>query len=113
MMGHVLHCSPFRGSAHAWHLRALLAEPRGCGRWLLATIVALGLLCGVSFSASYQLVAYFANKNTISLGLGCVLSGLVVLGLETLLQIGPSPAHWQLVVLFEACAGERQQVLHV
>ena len=74
-------------------------------RWLLATIVVLGLLCGVSFSASYQLVANFANKCTISLGLGCVASGLVVLGLETALRIGPSPAHWQLVVLFQACAG--------
>ena len=64
------------------------------------------MLCGVSFSASYQLVAHFANKNTISLGLGCVASGLVVLGLETVLEIGPSPSHMQLTALFEACAGE-------
>lgn len=41
-------------------------------RLLLGTIAALGVAHGISFSASYQLVARFANKNTIALGLGCV-----------------------------------------
>ena len=34
-------------------------------------MVALGLFSGIAFSASYQLVARFANKNVIALGLGC------------------------------------------
>ena len=38
------------------------------GRLLLATVGALGLVHGISFSASYQLVSRFANKNTIALG---------------------------------------------
>lgn len=42
------------------------------GRLLLGTIGALGVAHSISFSASYQLVARFANKNTIALGLGCV-----------------------------------------
>ncbi len=36
-------------------------------RWLLGSVTALGLVAGLAFSASYQMVARFANKNTISL----------------------------------------------
>ena len=66
----------------------------------------LGLLCGVAFSASYQLVALAANKNTVSLGLGCVASGLLVLGLETGLGISSMPTMRQQMVLFGACTGQ-------
>ena len=84
----------------------LCFEPRPlCGRWLLGSIVILGLMCGVSFSASYQLVALAAKKNTISLGLGCVASGLVVLGLETGLGLASMPSMMQRVALFGACTG--------
>ena len=42
----------------------------------------LGLMHGIAFSASYQMVARFGDKNTSSLGLGWVSSGLLALGLE-------------------------------
>ena len=32
-------------------------------RWLLGSVVAVGLFSGIAYSASYQLVARFANKN--------------------------------------------------
>ena len=84
----------------------LCFEPKPpCGRWLLGSIVILGLMCGVSFSASYQLVALAAKKNTISLGLGCVASGLVVLGLEAGLGLASMPSMMQRVALFGACTG--------
>ena len=67
--------------------------------------MALGLVHGVSFSASYQLVSRFAGKNTISLGLGCVGSGGIVLLLELLLRLGSNPSYQQNVVLYLVCAG--------
>jgi len=85
-----------------------------CGTWrslramhrtLLSLVVVLGLVAGIAFSASYQLVARFANKNTISLGLGCVGSGIVTLIVETALRMGSTPSHKQELILFEATAG--------
>jgi hypothetical protein len=68
-------------------------------------VVVLGLVAGIAFSASYQLVARFANKNTISLGLGCVGSGIVTLIVETALRMGSTPSHKQEFILFEVTAG--------
>jgi len=76
-----------------------------CRRALLSLVVVLGLVAGIAFSASYQLVARFANKNTISLGLGCVGSGIVTLIVETALRMGATPSHKQELILFEATAG--------
>ena len=81
------------------------------GRDLLAAIVVLGLVSAIAFSASYQLVARFANKSVVSLGLGCVGSGLVVLLLETGVRMRSHPTHAQLVVVFELTAGELHPVL--
>lgn len=70
-------------------------------------MTALGLLSSIAFSASYQMVAHFANKNTIALGLGCAGSGVLVLALELGLDLGgDTPKRWQLVSLFELSAGE-------
>ena len=60
---------------------------------------------GIAFSASYQMVARFANKNTISLGLGCVGSGLLALALELILKVGPKPTRVSFIILFEIAAG--------
>lgn len=60
---------------------------------------------GIAFSASYQMVARFANKNTISLGLGCVGSGLLALALEVVLEVGPKPTRTSFIILFEVAAG--------
>ena len=68
--------------------------------------MALGLVSAIAFSASYQLVARFANKNVVSLGLGCVGSGLVVLALEMAVHMRSHPTHRQLVILFELTAGQ-------
>lgn len=65
----------------------------------------LGLVSAIAFSASYQLVARFANKNVVSLGLGCVGSGLVVLVLEMAVHMRSHPTHAQLVIVFELTAG--------
>eukprot|EP00884_Botryococcus_braunii_P018331 jgi/Botrbrau1/5181/Bobra.0172s0051.1 len=73
--------------------------------WLLLSVTALGLLQAIAFSASYQLVARFANKNVVSLGLGCVASGLVAFLLELGLLLGPRPTRLQMIILFEAVAG--------
>jgi len=62
--------------------------------------VALGLVHGISFSASYQLVSRFAGKNTISLGLGCVGSGGIVLAVELALRITASPTQAQTLALY-------------
>ena len=75
-------------------------------RWLLGSVTLLGLLSSIAFSASYQMVAHFANKNTISLGLGCAGSGVLVLLLELLLDVGAAPSRMQLVLLFELGAGK-------
>lgn len=74
-------------------------------RWLLASVIALGLMHGIAFSAAYQMVARFANKNTISLGLGCVGSGLLALALELILSVGPNPTRLSFIILFEIAAG--------
>jgi hypothetical protein len=60
-------------------------------------VVAFGLFGGIAFSASYQLVARFANKNVIALGLGCSASGPLVLLLQLALEMGPSPTRRQQV----------------
>jgi hypothetical protein len=60
-------------------------------------VIAFGLFGGIAFSAAYQLVARFANKNVIALGLGCSASGPLVLLLELALEMGPNPTHTQLV----------------
>ena len=77
----------------------------GFYRWLLGSVVVLGLMHGIAFSASYQMVARFANKNTISLGLGCVGSGLLALALEVVLKVGPKPTRTSFIILFEIAAG--------
>ena len=64
---------------------------------------------GIAFSASYQMVARFANKNTISLGLGCVGSGLLALALELVLSVGPKPTRTSFIILFETAAGRPAQ----
>lgn len=75
-------------------------------RWLLGPVTGLGLLSSIAFSASYQMVAHFANKNTIALGLGCAGSGVLVLVLELALELGgDAPKRWQFVSLFELSAG--------
>ncbi len=74
-------------------------------RWLLASVIVLGLMHGIAFSAAYQMVARFANKNTISLGLGCVGSGLLALVLELILSVGPKPTRVSFIILFEVAAG--------
>ncbi|KAK9817758.1 hypothetical protein WJX72_001709 [[Myrmecia] bisecta] len=79
-------------------------EPQSV-RWLLGTVTVLGLMHGVAFSASYQMVSRFANKNTISLGLGCVGSGLIVLLLQLVLRLGPKPTRLQAKVMYEVVAG--------
>lgn len=73
---------------------------------LLSLTVVLGLLSGIAFSASYQLVARFANKNTISLGLGCVGSGIVTLLFQIALDMGPSPTRYQEKWVFELTTGD-------
>lgn len=72
---------------------------------LLLVIVALGLVSAIAFSASYQLVARFANKSVIALGLGCVGSGLIVLVLEMAVHLRHNPSQGQLIWLFELTAG--------
>lgn len=68
---------------------------------LLSVVVALGLFSSIAFSASYQLVARFANKNTIALGLGCSASGPLVLMLQLMLGIsGSGPTHRQEVGMY-------------
>ncbi|EFN58589.1 hypothetical protein CHLNCDRAFT_140764 [Chlorella variabilis] len=69
--------------------------------FLLGAVVALGLFSGIAFSASYQLVARFANKNVIALGLGCSASGPLVLLLQLALNMGPTPTRRQQIFLFE------------
>ena len=51
------------------------------------------------------MVARFANKNVISLGLGCVGCGLVVLALELALGALPGGARARNVWLLELTAG--------
>lgn len=76
-------------------------------RWLLASITALGVLSAVAFSASYQMVARFANKNVVALGLGCAGCGLIVLGLELALGALPMRVRARNVWLLELTAGAR------
>ncbi len=54
---------------------------------------------------SYQLVSRFAGKNTISLGLGCVGSGGIVLAVEVALRITARPTHGQTLSLYLVCSG--------
>ena len=77
-------------------------------RWLLASITALGVLSAVAFSASYQMVARFANKNVVALGLGCAGCGLIVLGLELALGALPLRERARNVWLLELTAGARR-----
>lgn len=74
-------------------------------RWLLAATTIMGLVCGIAYSASYQMVSRFAKKNTISLGLGCVGSGIIVLFLEVGLQVGIHPSKLQSILLYELTSG--------
>jgi len=82
-------------------------------RALLWSVVALGLVHGISFSASYQLVSRFAGKNTISLGLGCVGSGGIVLAVELALRITARPTQGQTLALYLVCSGDRAGDLDV
>ncbi|KAK9906401.1 hypothetical protein WJX75_001248 [Coccomyxa subellipsoidea] len=74
-------------------------------RSLLLLIVILGLVSAIAFSSSYQLVARFANKSVIALGLGCVGSGIVVLLLELAVGMKTRPTTSELIWLFELTAG--------
>ncbi len=82
-------------------------------RWLLASVIVLGLMHGIAFSAAYQMVARFANKNTISLGLGCVGSGLLALALELILSVGPKPTRVSFIILFEVAAGATVRLFQI
>ena len=74
--------------------------------WILLTaVVALGLFSSIAFSASYQMVARFANKNTIALGLGCSASGPLILVLQIALHINASPTFEQQRCLFLIMTG--------
>jgi hypothetical protein len=66
--------------------------------------MALGVFHGIAFSASYQLVARFANKNVIALGLGNSASGPLVLVLQLLVGMAADPTHRQTVRAC-VCAG--------
>lgn len=66
-------------------------------RALLGSVMALGVFHGIAFSASYQLVARFANKNVIALGLGNSASGPLVLVLQLLVGMAADPTHRQTV----------------
>ncbi|KAL4536025.1 hypothetical protein Ndes2526A_g05574 [Nannochloris sp. 'desiccata'] len=68
--------------------------------FLLCSVVALGLFSSIAFSASYQMVARFANKNTIALGLGCSASGPLILILQIALGLESIPTFEQQVALF-------------
>jgi hypothetical protein len=68
--------------------------------FLLAAVVALGLFSSIAFSASYQMVARFANKNTIALGLGCSASGPLILVLQIALGLKTTPTFEQQMALF-------------
>ncbi|KAK9842795.1 hypothetical protein WJX74_002523 [Apatococcus lobatus] len=74
-------------------------------KWLLGATTIMGLVCGIAYSASYQMVSRFAKKNTISLGLGCVGSGIIVLFLEVGLQVGIHPTKLQSILLYELTSG--------
>ena len=71
---------------------------------LLASVVALGAFSGLAFSASYQLVARFANKSVIALGLGCSASGPIILALQLLFGMGRHPTRGQHVLMYETIA---------
>lgn len=71
----------------------------------MAATTIMGLVCGIAYSASYQMVSRFAKKNTISLGLGCVGSGIIVLFLEVGLQVGIHPSKLQSILLYEFTSG--------
>ena len=106
MEKHCLKCCLNR-SAQNGHINHHQTDGKDDGlcRVLLILVAVLGVVSGVAFSAAYQLVARFANKNTIALGLGCVGSGLVVLILESVLRIHATPTHSQDILLFELTAG--------
>lgn len=73
--------------------------------YLLVSVAVLGALSSIAFSASYQLVARFANKNVIALGLGCSASGPLVLAMQILLGMkGTSPTLRQHVILYVSIA---------
>lgn len=79
--------------------------------FLLGAVVALGLFSGIAFSASYQLVARFANKNVIALGLGCSASGPLVLAMQLALHMGATPTRqqqvsWRCFAAHSACINE-------
>ncbi|GIM01280.1 hypothetical protein Vretimale_6080 [Volvox reticuliferus] len=74
--------------------------------WPLLTAVAmLGGASAVAFSTSYQLVQYFRAADTIGLGVGCVGAGPLVLLVQLALGVGPSPAKWQWIAMYEISAG--------
>ena len=69
-------------------------------RFLLGSVVALGLFSSIAFSASYQMVARFANKNTIALGLGYSASGPIILAVQIALGLKSIPTFEQQVELY-------------
>lgn len=58
-------CVCCKGNPRPAQRLELLLLPAPRGRFLLGAVVALGLFSGIAFSAAYQLVARFANKNVI------------------------------------------------
>ncbi|GLC47580.1 hypothetical protein PLESTB_000003400 [Pleodorina starrii] len=72
---------------------------------LLAAVGVLGGLSAVAFSTSYQLVQFFRAADTISLGVGCVGAGPLVLLVQLALGVGPTPAKWQWIAMYEISAG--------
>ncbi|MEW5319436.1 MAG: hypothetical protein WDW38_010588 [Sanguina aurantia] len=72
---------------------------------LMGVVVLLGTLSAVAFSTAYQLVSNFRAADCISLGIGGAGSGPIVLLIQLLLRVGPRPARWQWVAMFEVAAG--------
>ncbi|GBF88674.1 MFS general substrate transporter [Raphidocelis subcapitata] len=92
---------------------SLLACAAVCAAWpflpgrlvyVLWATVFLGAVSSVAFSVSYQLVAWFRSADTIALGIGAVGSGPISLLVQLALHVGPRPARWQWIALFEVAA---------
>lgn len=70
----------------------------------MGVVVILGTLSAVAFSTAYQLVSNFRAADCISLGIGGAGSGPIVLLIQLLLRVGPRPARWQWIAMFEVAA---------
>lgn len=102
----VLPAQNIKFESHSLHTTKILTGSTSQAHlYVLGSTVALGLFNGVAFSASYQLVSRFANKNVISLGLGFVGGGIVTLALQLVLGVGRHRSWAREVAMYEAVAG--------